>query len=287
MRKSNLLSAVVSASVATALAGGVAWATIPAANGVINACYRVSEDDQKGQLRAVSDPAACRNNEAPISWNQVGPQGERGLQGERGSQGVQGPQGPKGDTGATGPTGPQGPQGDKGDPGPKGDSGPPGDPGQAGADGEDGAPGPKGDPGPAGPPGPMGPEGPSGPSGETAFVAVGPLPETVHPHTFYPVISSSGLATILMTCMDGNNGNNRYNIQNTSTVQLRAWSTASPVGGNAPFAGPGQTGQFYGEFNAQAGLIYVFDTALTDVAVFEVVVLPGSNNCRYLVRQVS
>ena len=153
MKRSNRLAAAAGALAATALAGGVAWATIPTANGVINACYRVSEDDQKGQVRVVSDPAACRNNEAPISWNRTGPQGQPGPQGEQGLQG------PKGDTGAPGPPGAdgqQGPKGDTGAQGPKGDTGadgaqgPPGPPGQAGADGAQGPPGATGPPGPPG-----------------------------------------------------------------------------------------------------------------------------------------
>jgi hypothetical protein len=106
--KHTLVSAAAGAIAATLVAGGVAWATIPAADGVINACYRTSEDDQKGQVRVVNDPAACRNNETRISWNQVGPQGERGLQGERGPQGEQGPQGSQGERG------PQGEQGEAG-----------------------------------------------------------------------------------------------------------------------------------------------------------------------------
>jgi hypothetical protein len=93
MKKQTLLTAVVGALAASAVVGGVAWATIPDANGTINGCYRISEDDEKGQLRVVSDPTACRSNEAPILWNQVGPQGAKG------EPGAQGPAGPKGDPG--------------------------------------------------------------------------------------------------------------------------------------------------------------------------------------------
>ena len=38
MRKRDLLSAALGALVATALAGGIAWAAIPSADGVINGC---------------------------------------------------------------------------------------------------------------------------------------------------------------------------------------------------------------------------------------------------------
>ena len=110
--KNTLVSAAAGALAASLIAGGVAWATIPAAGGVINGCYRVSEDDQKGQVRLVSDPIACRNNEASIAWNRVGPQGLQGLQGlqgERGPQGEQGLQGERGEQGEQGPQGQPGP----------------------------------------------------------------------------------------------------------------------------------------------------------------------------------
>jgi hypothetical protein len=49
-----------------------------------------------GILRIVSPPGHCLPGEAPISWNQTGPQGPQGQQG------------PKGDTGPAGPAGPAG-----------------------------------------------------------------------------------------------------------------------------------------------------------------------------------
>jgi len=64
--------------------------------GAIHACYRVADDDRKGELRVVSDPASCRASEAPLAWSQTGPQGP---QGDPGPAGPQGPQGPKGDPG--------------------------------------------------------------------------------------------------------------------------------------------------------------------------------------------
>jgi hypothetical protein len=79
-----------------ALGGGIAYAAIPGDNGAINACYRVADDDRKGDLRVVSNPTACGNQEAPLSWSQIGPPGPQGEQGERGPQGEQGPPGPPG-----------------------------------------------------------------------------------------------------------------------------------------------------------------------------------------------
>jgi hypothetical protein len=100
--KKTLLGAAAGALAATAIAGGVAWATIPGADGVIHGCYQKEE----GILRVVDDAdPTCRPSEVAISWSQTGPQG------------VPGPQGP------AGPTGPQGPQGEKGEKGEKGDDG--------------------------------------------------------------------------------------------------------------------------------------------------------------------
>lgn len=56
------------------IAGGVAFATIPSADGVINGCYQKNE----GMLRVIDDAGACRTSEIAISWNHVGPQGEQG-----------------------------------------------------------------------------------------------------------------------------------------------------------------------------------------------------------------
>ena len=64
-----------------AVAGGLAYAAIPDAAGVIHACYRTSTDDQKGQLRAVDSAASCRNNELPTQWNVTGAPGAQGPAG--------------------------------------------------------------------------------------------------------------------------------------------------------------------------------------------------------------
>ena len=64
-----------------AVAGGVAFASIPDASGMIHGCYRTSLDDQKGQLRVVEDPASCRSNETAIQWNEHGTQGPPGQAG--------------------------------------------------------------------------------------------------------------------------------------------------------------------------------------------------------------
>jgi hypothetical protein len=111
MKRQTLLTALASAFAVSAIAGGVAYATIPDEAGVINGCYRTSLDDQRGQLRVVDDPASCRSNEVAIHWNQKGTQGIQGIQGETGATGPQGPKGDKGDTGETGPAGTNGTNG--------------------------------------------------------------------------------------------------------------------------------------------------------------------------------
>jgi hypothetical protein len=67
-----------------AVAGGVAYATIPDSSGVIHACY-----GPLGVLRVIDTDAGqhCTANEKPLSWSQAGPQGP---------QGPPGPQGPAG-----------------------------------------------------------------------------------------------------------------------------------------------------------------------------------------------
>ena len=74
--------------------------TVYAQSGVIIACVA-----SNGSLRYVSSAAACRNNEVPVEWSIVGPQGATGATGETGATGAQGPAGPQGPEGAQGPAG--------------------------------------------------------------------------------------------------------------------------------------------------------------------------------------
>jgi hypothetical protein len=96
----------VAVAVLFAVAGGIAYATIPGSDGTIHGCYQKNN----GQLRVV-DPSlggSCGPSEAPLDWNQVGPQGPQGPAGPQGPVGPQGPLGPQGPAGATGPQGPAG-----------------------------------------------------------------------------------------------------------------------------------------------------------------------------------
>jgi hypothetical protein len=148
---------------------GVAFATgqVIGAGGVIQGCYRVADDDRKGELRVVSDAAACRANELPISWSVQGPKGD---QGDQGPQGIQGPPGEKGD---------QGPQGLQGEPGAKGDPGQRGIQGERGPQGSQGERGPQGAPGEKGDTGATGAAGATGPAGVSAYEVV---VQRVHVH---------------------------------------------------------------------------------------------------------
>jgi hypothetical protein len=79
MGKSHLLAAAAGAVAASALAGGVAWATVPGDGGVIQGCYT----KVGGILRVVDADKGqhCLDIEAPIAWNQKGPKGDPGAAG--------------------------------------------------------------------------------------------------------------------------------------------------------------------------------------------------------------
>ena len=97
MKRRDLFGATAGAVAAFAVAGGIAWAAIPGAGGVINGCYQKNE----GQLRVI-DPGAesCRSSEVAIAWNQQGVKGEKGDKGEAGTPGKDGRDGLNG-TGVT------------------------------------------------------------------------------------------------------------------------------------------------------------------------------------------
>jgi Collagen triple helix repeat (20 copies) len=126
-RRGRRLSVLVVAGLA--VAGGVAYATIPSSGNVYTACVL----KHIGTIRLI-DPTLppsslmshCTALETQVSWDQTG------------QPGPVGPQGPQGDTGAAGPAGPQGPAGNDGatgPPGPKGDTGATGPPGAPGSGG--------------------------------------------------------------------------------------------------------------------------------------------------------
>jgi len=135
----STLTGLATGLVVLALGGGVAFATIPGAGGVIHGCYT----KLNGAVRVI-DTGSCRPTESALNWNQAG---------QPGPQGPQGLQGAPGPAGAAGAKGGQGAEGGPGNQGPAGQQGPKGDTGAAGAAGPQGPAGPQGAPGPQGPAG--------------------------------------------------------------------------------------------------------------------------------------
>jgi hypothetical protein len=69
MRKALLILAAL-----FMVAGGIAYAAIPGADGTINGCYKRSD----GTLRVIDAEAGatCKPSETAIAWSQTGPPGE-------------------------------------------------------------------------------------------------------------------------------------------------------------------------------------------------------------------
>jgi hypothetical protein len=194
MRKRYIVCAVALPLLTTA--GVYAVNRLEASDGKIHACVRVGT----GEVRIVDTSSDCRNNEAYISWNEVGPAGAPGAQGAPGPQGAQGQMGPQGPQGEVGPQGPQGEKGEQGPVGLAGPMGPMGPTGLPGAQGPAGVSGPQGEPGiqgpvgPAGPEGalgltgPAGPQGPQGPRGPSPFDPNGPNYVMIPASAFHPAL---------------------------------------------------------------------------------------------------
>jgi hypothetical protein len=70
---------------ALAVAGGIAYATIPDAGGVIHGCYQKNQ----GALRVIDTDKGqtCSSSESPLTWSQTGPPGQPGQQGPPGPTG--------------------------------------------------------------------------------------------------------------------------------------------------------------------------------------------------------
>jgi hypothetical protein len=93
---------LLAATTVTGVAQAAGVVHIPGPDGVIHAC--VGED---GKLRVVDQQVSgCRREEeAPLQWNQTGPQGPRGDPGQQGDPGPAGMQGQPGTAGAPGLSG--------------------------------------------------------------------------------------------------------------------------------------------------------------------------------------
>ena len=80
--RSRVTIAAATATLTASVAGAVAYAAIPDANGQVNGCYATSNTllgPAKGSLRVVDSGERCRSGETAIAWSQVGPQGPPGV----------------------------------------------------------------------------------------------------------------------------------------------------------------------------------------------------------------
>jgi hypothetical protein len=105
MNKKRLLVSAAGMLVAVAIAGGVAYATIPGPGNVYSACMLKG----LGTIRLIdkSLPSTnlmshCTDKETEISWNQVGQPGPQGAKGEPGAPGTNGTDGTDGAAGKDG-----------------------------------------------------------------------------------------------------------------------------------------------------------------------------------------
>ena len=108
MDKKRMLMAAAGVLAATAIASGVAYATIPGAGNVYTACMLKGI----GTIRLIdkSLPATnlmshCTDKETEISWNQTGQPGPAGPQGAKGDPGAPGTNGTNGTNGTDGKDG--------------------------------------------------------------------------------------------------------------------------------------------------------------------------------------
>jgi hypothetical protein len=81
MKGKLIRPALVALAIVGALlvAGGIAYATIPDASGVIHGCYKTNQ----GTLRVIDTDKgqACASSETSLDWSQTGPQGPQGPTG--------------------------------------------------------------------------------------------------------------------------------------------------------------------------------------------------------------
>jgi hypothetical protein len=102
MRRS--IPSFVAALTTALVVAGAALAAVPDGSGVIHGCFSPNGAKAKGGTALYlvdSASTTCSNGQAPLNWNQTGPQGPQGIQGPQGNQGPQGIQGPAGPAGTT------------------------------------------------------------------------------------------------------------------------------------------------------------------------------------------
>src|SRR5437899_8695417 len=106
--RSRALRVTAIAGLLLAIAGGVAYATIPDSGKVYRACML----NNIGTIRLI-DPtlpstslmSRCSSLETPVSWNESGQQGLQGIQGATGPAGADGKNGVDGKNGLNGKDG--------------------------------------------------------------------------------------------------------------------------------------------------------------------------------------
>jgi hypothetical protein len=109
-----VITATVSALLASVVAAGITWAALPGDGNVFSACML----NKVGTLRLIDKTlpntnlmSHCTAVETEVAWNQRGPQGIQGLPGAAGKDGANGTPGPQGPPGAEGPAGAAGAKG--------------------------------------------------------------------------------------------------------------------------------------------------------------------------------
>src|SRR5436190_21341217 len=108
MKRKRLLTAATGVLVAVAIAGGVAYATIPGPGNVYSACMLKGV----GTIRLIDKSlpstnlmSRCTDKETEISWNQAGQPGPAGPAGPAGARGDPGAPGTNGTNGTNGKDG--------------------------------------------------------------------------------------------------------------------------------------------------------------------------------------
>ena len=117
MNRKRVLTFAVGALLAAAIAGGVAYATIPGPGNVYSACMLKSIGTIRlidKSLPATNLMSRCTDKEIEISWNQAGQPGPPGPQGAKGEPGMPGTNGTNGTNGKDGTDGTDGVDGDDG-----------------------------------------------------------------------------------------------------------------------------------------------------------------------------
>jgi hypothetical protein len=94
MRRCTCLVAAI--AIVAALAGGVVWAGVPDAAGVIHACTTPPTGRARVADSDAGTPPGCTAPETGLTWNATGSAGEAGAPGANGSPGNDGPSGAPG-----------------------------------------------------------------------------------------------------------------------------------------------------------------------------------------------